>query len=154
VYGEITHAGHRHIHHAEQRRAVINERDIHGEFAVTIYELLGAVERIDQPEALPAGAFAVFDLGRFLRQNRNGGRECREVCNDYVMRGAIGVGERRAVILAADIELAFVHIQNAAAGLGGDVHHVFQPQGGVGCTSHGFRVSLSDISLNGFCIRR
>jgi hypothetical protein len=43
---QITHAGYRHIHHAEHRHAVFDQCDIYGEFAVAVHKLLGAVERI------------------------------------------------------------------------------------------------------------
>ena len=39
------------IHHAHDRLAVFDDRDVDGELSVLVDELLGAVERVDQREA-------------------------------------------------------------------------------------------------------
>ena len=44
--------------HAEQRPAMLDERDVDGELAVAAEKLLGPVERIDEPESLLTKAFA------------------------------------------------------------------------------------------------
>src|SRR3546814_10372104 len=40
------------VHHAGGWLAVLDEGDVHRELAVAVEELLGAVERVDQPEAV------------------------------------------------------------------------------------------------------
>ena len=46
-------------HDAEHRSAFVNQRDVHRELAVPREELLGAVERIDQPVAAASVARSV-----------------------------------------------------------------------------------------------
>ncbi len=59
----VHHFQHRRIDHAQHRFALLNQRDIDREFAIALDELFGAVERIDQPVALPVLAhFLQADL--------------------------------------------------------------------------------------------
>jgi hypothetical protein len=41
------------IHYAEYRLAILDERDVYGEFAIFLQKLFRSIERIDQPEATP-----------------------------------------------------------------------------------------------------
>jgi hypothetical protein len=116
----INHAQHRHVHHAQHRAVAINERDIDGEFAVAVDEFLGAVERIDQPETRPGRARTVIQLRGFLGQYRNVGRELVQARDDHIVRGAVGLGQGRAVVLLGDLETALVDIENPAPGGDGD----------------------------------
>ncbi len=60
----VHHFQHRRIDHAQHRFALLNQRDIDREFAIALDELFGAVERIDQPVALPV--LAHFPGGRIF----------------------------------------------------------------------------------------
>ncbi len=51
-------------HHTQYRRLVFDQGDIDRKLTVAFDELLGAIQGIDQPEALPIGAIFV---GRFCR---------------------------------------------------------------------------------------
>ena len=54
----------RDMHHSEYRFVALDQRDVDGEFAVSLDEFLGAVEWIDQPERRPAGPLSRIDRGR------------------------------------------------------------------------------------------
>src|SRR3569832_2426599 len=52
------------------------------------------------------------------------------------MRGHVGLGERRAVVLLLDAEAAAVHLHDLAAGLGGEVHHLLHEYTGINGGGH------------------
>jgi len=51
--GAIHHVQHRGIDHTQHRFAILNQGNVDGEFTITFDELLGAVQRINQPVTLP-----------------------------------------------------------------------------------------------------
>ncbi len=102
---------------------VADQRDIDREFAVAVDELLGAVERIDEPEILPAVAHGgrVF-LGRFLRKHRYFRCQAPQPGAEDVVGGAIGPRDGRIVGLVADVVGRCVDLENGLA------RHLDQPQ--------------------------
>ena len=58
------------MHDAEHWRMVVDERDVDRELAIATHELLGAVERVDQPVGIPAAAFDIRHGCRFLGHDR------------------------------------------------------------------------------------
>jgi hypothetical protein len=91
------------LHHAQHRHAIFDQGDVDGELAVALDELAGAVERIDQPQA---------SIGAWPRECRRPssdstgtcGVECRQAVDDDAVRGQIGRGQRRVVVLQLDLE--------------------------------------------------
>ena len=76
---------HGHADHPEHRFAVFDQRDVDRELAVAADELLGAVERVDQPVALPVPTlFERWRLG-FLGNHRHIGRQLVEAFHDDAM---------------------------------------------------------------------
>ena len=57
----------RNADHAEDHLAMLDQRDVDGELFAVGDKFLGAVERIDQPPARPAGAFAQGNIRGFFR---------------------------------------------------------------------------------------
>src|SRR3569833_4404844 len=52
------------------------------------------------------------------------------------MRGHVGLGERRAVVLLLDAAAAAVHLHDLAAGLGGEGHHLLHECAGINGGGH------------------
>jgi hypothetical protein len=75
----------------EDGHAVLDEGDVHGEAATFLDEFLGAVERIDQPEAAAEGG----GIGEFAFLGDDGDLRVAsgERVEDEVMGGEIGLGE-------------------------------------------------------------
>lgn len=61
----------RDMHDAEYRSMVFDERNIDCEFAVAIDELLGPVQWIDEPVALPLTAYVEVRKAGLFRDNRD-----------------------------------------------------------------------------------
>jgi hypothetical protein len=73
-------------------------REVDRELVPAGYELLGAVERIDQNEAAAIGW--PRELHPFFRQRWNVRKKLRQSLADNAIGGEIGLGHRRAVELA------------------------------------------------------
>ena len=121
----------RRVNHAANRHAVFHQRDIHREIPPALDELLGAVQRIDEPEQRP-------DLGRLscrnglLGHDGHGGRQVLQRLDDEGLGALIGLGDRRLIILAADREVGGVHLQDDVARSTHDALHRSQPRFTVG----------------------
>ncbi len=113
---------------AQQRPAVLDQRDVDGELALALDELLGAVEGVDQPER-PAG-----NLGNVAGVHRLLGDDRILLANfpadrlqDQLFRPLIGLGHRRGVALARNVEVGGVDLEDRPARAFGDiadgVHH-------------------------------
>ena len=117
-------AGHRRLHHAEHRHAVLDQRDVDGELAIALDELARAVQRIDHPQPRPGQALRGGDLvRRLLRQHRDVGGEPRQAIDNAVMRGEVGGGQRRVVGLVLHCEFAVVDAQDFRRGVARDRDH-------------------------------
>jgi hypothetical protein len=89
---------------AEDRDALIDERDVDRVLTVPGEELARPVERVDQPEP----AREPFDRRHaFFRDHDGAGIELRESLADQRVRGEVGPRERRVVGLAPDLPAAF-----------------------------------------------
>ncbi len=128
--GEIAGAQHRRVHHAENRRTVgLDQGDVHGEFAVALDELLGAVERVHQPVAAPAAARLVRNIGSFLRQAGVVRLQRRQPAADDAVCSQVRLGQRRVVVLLRHGEIGAVDVENGAARLLGDGQDLFEQRG-------------------------
>ena len=76
------------VDHAQDGFALLDECDVDGEFAVAGDELLGAVERVHQPEGLIR--FVQILVRLLLRTTGNVGRQIGEGCDDEVVCSGIG----------------------------------------------------------------
>ena len=103
------------VHDTEDRHAVLDQRDVHGEFAVALDELARAVERIDQPVTAPPAALFVRNRRRLLRQHRQHRLERAQPRDDHAMRGEVGLGQRRTIVLVRDLERMAVHGEDRLA---------------------------------------
>ena len=86
---------------AEQRHAVGHQRQIDGEFVAAGDEFLGAVERVDQEEAVSIGQLRQMDA--LLGQRRDVRGQPRQAFADDAVGGEIGFRHRRSVGLAVDL---------------------------------------------------
>ena len=103
-------ASHRRVHHAEHRHAVLDQGDVDGELAVALDEFAGAVERVDQPVAdATAGAFPGHVVAR-IPPTAPGCRASARArpSTMHAVRGQVGCGQRRVVVLVLDGEVAVV----------------------------------------------
>src|SRR5690554_4152355 len=102
--------------HAHHRHAVFDHGDVHGEFAAALGEVLGAVNRVDQPE--PAPAFALFpgNLRAFLRKNRNVPADVAQALIDDLVSRLIRRGNRRIVFLITHLEIGLVDMKHLLTG--------------------------------------
>ena len=111
----------RHVDHAEHRPMVVDQRDVDRELAVAIDEFLGAVQRIDQPVAVPAGCVPRSPADRTSSEmiGISGVSAC-QAGDDAVMRGEIGLRQRRLVVFALHVEIGRVDFEDRAAGILGE----------------------------------
>jgi len=114
---EIGHATYRHVHYAEDRLVIANQRDIDRKLAITLDEFLGAVERVDEPERVPGAARRIVDLGgRLLGHDRQLGVERRETFDDAMVCRHIGFSQWGLVILVLNRKLGFIDVEYFFAG--------------------------------------
>jgi len=73
---------------------VLDERDVDGELSVPGQELLGAVERINQPVGLPRRANGRGGQAALLGDDREARREAGQPLAEQTVRRQIGLGER------------------------------------------------------------
>ena len=97
--------GDRHVDEAQDGCAGLDEGDVDGKIAVALDEFLGAVQRIDEPEAVKIFALGVGDLLVLLGDDGVTGGQVPEAGDDDVVGGAIGAGEGRFVGLDFDAEV-------------------------------------------------
>jgi hypothetical protein len=103
------------VNHAQDRRAVLDQGDVDGELAVALDELLGAVQRIDQPVAPPGAAGGIGDVAAFLGQAGDVGRQSGQAVFDDLVRGQVGGGQGTVVVFVRDVECATVDRQDRFA---------------------------------------
>jgi hypothetical protein len=103
------------VDHAEHRRPVDHQPDVHRELPRPGHELLRPVQRVDQPEGTPrrgAGAGG----HHLLRHRRDVGRQVGETGEDQALRGRVGLGHRRSVGLRRRRGVGVVQGQDHPAG--------------------------------------
>ncbi len=101
----IGHVPDRDMDDAEDRDAVLDEADIDGELAVAVDELLGAVERVDEPEEGRRRNRQAVRRRMLLGDDRDVRRRRGESLEDQRLGMLVGKGHRRGVVLAADGEI-------------------------------------------------
>ncbi|KDX38553.1 hypothetical protein AC96_5203 [Escherichia coli 2-156-04_S4_C2] len=98
-------------HHPQAWAPLLDQGDVDGELAIAADEFLGAVQGIDQPETRgrrgqSAPACGLFGNGRHL------GKALRQGFEDRRFGRFVGKGDRRSVILAANLEVGRIDLQN------------------------------------------
>src|SRR5512143_277663 len=117
----VVDADDRRIDHTQYRLVMVDEGDSDGELSGATDEFAGAVERVDQPVALPAGTLAERDAGGLFGEYRDAGREVGQACIDHLMGGHVRFGERGHVLLVLDTEAGFVDFKDASSCLDSDI---------------------------------
>jgi hypothetical protein len=106
-------AGDRRLHDAEDDFAVFDQGEVDAELAIALDELARAIERIDQPQAIPAAAGVPGRVFRgFFRQHGNVGGERFQARDEDVVRGHVRGGQRARVGFALHFEGVLVHRQD------------------------------------------
>ena len=106
------------------------QRQIDGEFVAAGDEFLGAVERVDQEEAVSIGRRGL--LGALFRQRRYVRRQSRQTFGDDAVGGQIRLRYRRSVGLAVDLHGGTVDGEDGGASLDHEVgQRLDQFRGGV-----------------------
>ena len=93
------------IHDAAHRRAVHDVGDVHGEIAATLYEFLGAVERIDDEESADVLVVAV---SLFFSHQRNIRKLSAQTGGDQGIGRFVGLGHGAFVALRFHLEIGAV----------------------------------------------
>ncbi len=106
------------MHDAEDGMVALHQRDVDRELAVPAQELLGAVERVHQPEPGRRRARQSLALGALLGNHRNARRPRAQDLDDDRLRALVGAGDRRVVGLAPHIGRAngVVDLEDGDAG--------------------------------------
>ena len=107
----------RNVHHAQNGKIVLDESDVDGKLAVSLHELLGAVERIDHPEVTPFCPLAVGYVPTLLTEDWHGIRKeggadkgCESRKNN-VVGPTVGHRQRRSVLFKINFELCPVNFK-------------------------------------------
>lgn len=121
--GPVQLVGHRHVHHAQYRMIFVDQRDVHGEFAVAFDELLGAVERIDEPMEFVGAPLFEGDFLIFFRNDRKAVGQLFEPGTDHGIGASVGQGQGRVVGLSLYLHSLGlgIYLQNCLARLAGDM---------------------------------
>ncbi len=128
----------------------MDQGDVDREFPVALDELLGAVERIHEPEPFPAAAFLVGKSAGFLRDNRNVRCDAGKPIENDGVRAPVGFGERGRVVLHVDGEFGPVDLQHGLPRGAGDRVHFLNLDGiQHGAVMERSRPSLSTRNLGG-----
>ncbi len=97
--------------HPQGRVTVFDQGNVHGEFAVAVDELLGAVQGVDQPKSLRHGRYAAGGR-RLLGNHGNGGRELRERRKNDRLGPLICRGDRRGIGLVSHFKICRIDLEN------------------------------------------
>ena len=111
---------HRDVHHPEYRPVSIDQRDVDREFAVTVDELLGAIEWIDQPVALPVLPLFESRQPVFLRDDRQVGGQGLQPGDDAAMGCQVGLRQRGLVAFRLNAEIRGVDFEYCLTRLAGE----------------------------------
>ena len=96
---EVATASGRYRHHAEHHAALFDQCNIDGELFTARNEFLGAIQRVYQPPALPAGTHALIDIGVLFRQHWNAWVQRGEACENEMMGSQVGSRHGRIIRL-------------------------------------------------------
>ena len=106
-------------HDPKHRGVPLDERDIHREFAVAIDELACAIQWIDEPESFRDHRNSSRGRG-LLGDDLQARRDAGERRQDQRFGAVVGLGHRRRVAFAFDLELGGVDLHDDRAGRAGD----------------------------------
>ena len=110
---QIGHRRYRHMHHTQYRGIPFHQGNVHGELAVALDELLGAIQRVHQPETGPVLALGIGNTAGFFREHRNLRRQRLQARFNDLVRRHIRFRNRRLVILGFHPQVVtLVHRQN------------------------------------------
>ena len=125
-----------HGHHAEHHATLLDQRDVDGELFTAGNKFLGAIQRVDQPPARPAGTHTLRDIGVFFRQHRDARVQCGQAIEQNMMGGQVSGGYRRIIGLGGDFNAGTPERQDRVASGMGQFDHAFKQ--GMGQTAHGW----------------
>ena len=101
------------MHHTQYRGIPFHQGNVHGELAVALDELLGAIQRVHQPETGPVLALGIGNTAGFFREHRNLRRQRLQARFNDLVRRHIRFRNRRLVILGFHPQVVtLVHRQN------------------------------------------
>jgi sulfate adenylyltransferase subunit 2 len=115
-------------HQTQQGHTVVDQRNVHREFAIAGNELSRAVKGVDQPEGsadrrrLPVGH-------RLFRHHGNVWRQLRQPGHDDRLGLAVGSGHRGVVGFAVDLDGVSVHGHHDPARVSDQTHESRNPSG-------------------------
>ncbi|MDT4855925.1 hypothetical protein FQZ97_902980 [compost metagenome] len=89
---EIAAPGDRHADHPEHHPAAFHQRHVDSELVAAGDELLGAIQWIDQPPALPTGPLGQRDVRSLLGQHRDTRVQRRQAGGKQLVRREVGGG--------------------------------------------------------------
>ena len=115
VHARVSGVSNGHVDDAEHSIVPVDQRDVDRELAIARHEFLGAVERIDQPIALPLTALAIRNVAGLFGQHRYLRRERLQSVHDDLVRLRVGERERRLIRLARHFELLPVDAEDRVA---------------------------------------
>jgi hypothetical protein len=119
------------VHDTELRAAVDGQADHHRELAVARDELLGAVERIDEPAA--PGSHRVTVVEVLLRDDAVTREALAQLRDDEGVGAPVGLGHRVGLALELYVEARRVHLEHQhtclARELSGDIDLGLQHRG-------------------------
>jgi hypothetical protein len=102
------------IDHPAHGHTVLHKRDVHGEIAAPLNELLRAVQRIDDQEGPGVDIMAA---GLFLGHQRHIGKSLAKPRRDQRIGGFVGLGHGAVVGLRAHLEIiGTVDLHDAVTG--------------------------------------
>ena len=103
-------------YHAKDRLAPFDQGNVDGELALPVNELLGAIQRIDQPERPRIDIRDMAGSDPLLRDHRYLGRQLRQARQDYGFGCLVRSGNGRSVRLRAHRHIALVVLEDHHAG--------------------------------------
>ncbi len=120
---EVATATGRHRHHTEHHTALLDQRNVDGELFAAGDKLLGAIQRVHQPPALPAGTHALVDISIFFGQHRDARIECGKARQDQMVSGQVCRRHRRIIRLGGDRHIGAPERQNHFTRLASQLNH-------------------------------
>ncbi len=135
-------------HEAQHRAPVADERDVDGELPVATDELLGAVDRVDHPEAC-AHIRNMPSRNSLLCNDRYLGSQPTQAGEDDLLGQTVGRGDRRFITLGLHAEIGLVDAHHDAARFADQRDQVVHQRGKIKIGmfhEDGFRMSKDGLS--------